>query len=211
MTTSHSAEKRAARPGADVHPDPPQRHEGRTDPARNVADGEVAPDVRARAPGRGAWIGVDRVQLDAASAKGKLKSALQRAFKTNEIQRSRRPRRAGRASAPSDGARPTWHGSARKQPHQRHRPIATAARSGKVHMLLHAADAGEDGRRRWTRRGGSAEAKLRGDIPRGTHYLVHGTGPRECGTRRPDRSRCRFACPPRACPVASFHWPRSRS
>ena len=35
-------------------------------------DGEVAPDVRARAPGRGAWIGVDRATLEAAQAKGKL-------------------------------------------------------------------------------------------------------------------------------------------
>ena len=48
-------------------------------------DGSVAPDVRARAPGRGAWIGVDRVALDDASAKGKLKAALQRAFKTTEL------------------------------------------------------------------------------------------------------------------------------
>ena len=31
-------------------------------------DGEVAPDVRARAPGRGAWIGVGRAELDAAQA-----------------------------------------------------------------------------------------------------------------------------------------------
>src|SRR5690349_24284485 len=44
-------------------------------------DGQVAPDVRARAPGRGAWIGVDRKTFDAASAKGKLKAALARAFK----------------------------------------------------------------------------------------------------------------------------------
>src|SRR5207248_698505 len=49
-------------------------------------DGIVAPDVRARAPGRGAWIGVSRAELDAANAKGKLKGALQRAFKTNDVQ-----------------------------------------------------------------------------------------------------------------------------
>src|SRR3954468_12933366 len=49
-------------------------------------DGEVAPDVRARAPGRGAWIGVTRAGLDEANAKGKLKAALQRAFKTSELQ-----------------------------------------------------------------------------------------------------------------------------
>src|SRR5690349_7974309 len=39
-------------------------------------DGTVAPDVRARAPGRGAWIGVSRAELDEASAAGKLKGAL---------------------------------------------------------------------------------------------------------------------------------------
>ena len=32
-------------------------------------DGQVAPDVRARAPGRGAWIGVGRAALDEANAK----------------------------------------------------------------------------------------------------------------------------------------------
>src|SRR6478672_5915641 len=48
-------------------------------------DGEVAPDVRARAPGRGAWIGVTRGELDQANAKGKLKAALQRAFKTTDV------------------------------------------------------------------------------------------------------------------------------
>src|SRR6476620_12019020 len=48
-------------------------------------DGSVHPDVRARAPGRGAWIGVTRTEVDAANAKGKLKAALQRAFKTNEV------------------------------------------------------------------------------------------------------------------------------
>ena len=44
-------------------------------------DGQVAPDVRARAPGRGAYVGVGRAELDAANAKGKLKGALARAFK----------------------------------------------------------------------------------------------------------------------------------
>jgi predicted RNA-binding protein YlxR (DUF448 family) len=48
-------------------------------------DGEVAPDVRAKASGRGAWIGVSRADFDAANAKGKLKGALQRAFKTNDV------------------------------------------------------------------------------------------------------------------------------
>src|SRR5690349_1803045 len=44
-------------------------------------DGDVAPDIRARAPGRGAYVGVGRAALDEANAKGKLKGALARAFK----------------------------------------------------------------------------------------------------------------------------------
>ena len=48
-------------------------------------DGSVAPDVRARAPGRGAWIGVTRTELEEANAKGKLKAALRRAFKTQAV------------------------------------------------------------------------------------------------------------------------------
>jgi predicted RNA-binding protein YlxR (DUF448 family) len=48
-------------------------------------DGKVAPDVRARAAGRGAWIGVDRARLEEAQAKGRLKGALARAFKTGEL------------------------------------------------------------------------------------------------------------------------------
>ncbi len=75
-------------------------------------DGEVAPDVRARAPGRGAWIGVDRAELDAANAKGKLKGALARAFKTDDARHPRRPRRADRSRR---CARPRSTGSASKR------------------------------------------------------------------------------------------------
>src|SRR5215213_10223940 len=49
-------------------------------------DGEVAADIRARAPGRGAWIGVGRAELDSAQAKGKLRGALNRAFKAGDVQ-----------------------------------------------------------------------------------------------------------------------------
>ena len=49
-------------------------------------DGTVGPDVRARAPGRGAWIGVGQQALATAVANGKLKGALQRAFKTGAIE-----------------------------------------------------------------------------------------------------------------------------
>ena len=48
-------------------------------------DGQIAPDVRAKAPGRGAWIGVNRAALEAAHAKGQLKGALARAFKTGQF------------------------------------------------------------------------------------------------------------------------------
>jgi predicted RNA-binding protein YlxR (DUF448 family) len=111
-------------------------------------DGEVAPDVRARAPGRGAWIGVDRATLDAALAKGKLKGALARAFKTGEV------------SAPADlGAR--TEAALRQAALDRlglearagtlitgSDKIETAARRGETRLLLHASDAGEDGSRR---------------------------------------------------------------
>ena len=48
-------------------------------------DGSVAPDVRARAPGRGAWIGVGKDALQEAVAKGKLRGALARAFKDGDV------------------------------------------------------------------------------------------------------------------------------
>jgi len=111
-------------------------------------EGEVAPDVRARAPGRGAWISVGQTELDAAVAKGKLKAALQRAFKTKEVsvpadlgERTAKALRQGaldrlgmeaRAGALINGAD----------------KVETAARAGHVHLLLHAGDASEDGRRK---------------------------------------------------------------
>jgi len=108
-------------------------------------DAVVAPDVRARAPGRGAWIGVTRAEIDAANAKGKLKPALQRAFKTNEVHvpgdLGERIEQALRQTAldrlgMEARAGNLINGSDR---------VETASRSGKVHMLIHAADAGEDG------------------------------------------------------------------
>jgi uncharacterized protein len=110
-------------------------------------DGSVAPDVRARAPGRGAWIGVDRGELDAANATGKLKPALSRAFKTNAVdvpadlgERTERALRQAALDRLGMEARAgnLIHGFDR---------IEAAARSGKVHLLVHAADAAEDGRR----------------------------------------------------------------
>jgi len=111
-------------------------------------DGEIAPDVRARAPGRGAWIGVDRAALEAAQAKGKLKGALARAFKTNGV------------AIPDDlGAR--IEAALRQAALDRlglearagnlilgSEKIEVAARRGQVALLLHAADASTEGRRK---------------------------------------------------------------
>lgn len=111
-------------------------------------DGEVHPDVLARAPGRGAWIGVSRAGLEEAVAKGKLKGALARAFKGAPISipddladrlevaltRALTDRlglelRAGRLLMGSDR-------------------IGEQSRMGRVAWLAHAADAGEDGSRK---------------------------------------------------------------
>jgi predicted RNA-binding protein YlxR (DUF448 family) len=111
-------------------------------------DGQVAPDVRARAPGRGAWIGVDRAALDAANGKGKLRAALARAFKASDVKvaedlgnrieaalrqnaldRLGLEARAGHLATGSDR-------------------IETEARRGAVRLLLHAADASAEGRRK---------------------------------------------------------------
>lgn len=108
-------------------------------------EGQVAPDVRARAPGRGAWIGVTRPELEAAIAKGRLKAALARAFKTGPItvpddlpamieealarallDRLGLESRSGTLLTGSDR-------------------IAEAARRGKVWLLLHASDSSPDG------------------------------------------------------------------
>src|ERR1044072_477674 len=110
-------------------------------------DGQVAPDVRARAPGRGAWIGVGRKALDEANAKGKLKGALARAFKTADldvpadrgerIEQTLRQQALDRLGLEARGG--TLLTGAER--------IEQAARAGKVHLLIHAADAGEDGNR----------------------------------------------------------------
>lgn len=126
-------------------------------------DGQVAPDVRARAPGRGAWIGVGRKALDEANAKGKLKAALSRAFKTGaldvpvdlgvRVEAALRQQVLDRLGLEARGGS-LINGAER---------IEVAARQGMVHLLIHAADAGEDGRRRldqaW-RVGGGAKSGL---------------------------------------------------
>jgi predicted RNA-binding protein YlxR (DUF448 family) len=112
----------------------------------------VLPDVLARAPGRGAWIGVTRGELDLALAKGKLRGALARSFQgafhgmpmivPEDLpdvieaalirvisERLGLEMRSGRLLTGSDR-------------------IAEQARMGKVAFLGHAADASADGTRK---------------------------------------------------------------
>ena len=111
-------------------------------------DGDVLPDALARAPGRGAWIGVSKPELAEALANGKLKGALARAFKGARLaiaddlpekaeqalirallDRLGLEMRAGRLILGSDR-------------------IAGEARMGKISALYHAADASDDGSRK---------------------------------------------------------------
>ncbi|OYW45447.1 MAG: nucleic-acid-binding protein [Sphingomonadales bacterium 12-68-11] len=109
---------------------------------------DVLPDALARAPGRGAWIGVSQAELAAALANGKLKAALARAFKSGALaipedlparveasltrallDRLGLELRAGRLILGSDR-------------------IAGEARLGRVAALYHAGDASPDGARK---------------------------------------------------------------
>jgi len=111
-------------------------------------DGAVAPDVRAKAPGRGAWIGVTKDALEAAMRKGKLKGALARAFKTASIlipddlpqQIEAALQRAALDRLGLEARAGTLLTGSEK--------IADAARKGTVNLLLHARDAAVDGSRK---------------------------------------------------------------
>ena len=108
-------------------------------------DGQVAPDVRARARGRGAWIGVGKAALDAAYVKGKLRGALARAFKTQDLviaaDLSERIEAALQQAALDRLGLEARGGTLICGSEK----VEIAARSGKVHLLIHASDAGEDG------------------------------------------------------------------
>lgn len=111
-------------------------------------DGQVAPDVRGRAPGRGAWIGVNREVLQAALEKGKLKGALARALKTSDFnipadipERIEAALRQAVLDRLGLEARASMVVTGSEK-------IETAARRGQVKMLLHAADAAPDGCRK---------------------------------------------------------------
>ncbi|WP_414888249.1 DUF448 domain-containing protein [Sphingomonas sp. Leaf407] len=108
-------------------------------------DGDVLPDVRAKAPGRGAWIGVDRKTLETAIAKGRLRGALARAFKgaaltipddlPERIEEALRRHALDRLGLEAKSGFVVVGGTA----------IDKAARQGKLHALYHASDAAADG------------------------------------------------------------------
>ncbi|MET0365538.1 MAG: DUF448 domain-containing protein [Sphingobium sp.] len=111
-------------------------------------DGQVLPDVRAKAPGRGAWLGVSRAELESAAGKGKLRGAFARAFKGEAL------------SVPEDLAE-RIDDALRRELLDRlglesrsstlitgFDKIDTAARKGQVRLLLHSADARDDGVRK---------------------------------------------------------------
>ena len=111
-------------------------------------DGLVLPDALAKAPGRGAWIGVSRGELETAMARGHLKGALARAFKGAPLSipedlAERAERALRRAFTDRLGlemrAGKLLVGSDR---------IAENARMGKVAWLAHASDASPDGSRK---------------------------------------------------------------
>ncbi len=108
-------------------------------------EGQVLPDIRAKAPGRGAWIGVGRAELETALAKGKLRGALARAFKTNDL--TIPADLPALIAAQLERAALDRLGLEAKAGHllTGSEKIADAARNGKLHLLAHASDAGADG------------------------------------------------------------------
>ena len=111
-------------------------------------DGTVAPDVRAQAPRRGAWTGVSHSEPDTPNAKGQLMPALQRAFKSSTVlvptELGERTESALRQTALDRLGMEARSGNLINGAEK----VEAAARSGQVHFLIHAADAGEDGRKR---------------------------------------------------------------
>jgi predicted RNA-binding protein YlxR (DUF448 family) len=111
-------------------------------------DGDVLPDALARAPGRGAWIGVSRGELETALTKGKLKGALARAYKGAALTiPADLPERIEAALTRAFTDRLGLEMKSGKLLVGSDR-IAENARMGKVRWLAHAADAGTDGSRK---------------------------------------------------------------
>lgn len=121
-------------------------------------DSQVAADLGSKLPGRGAWIAADRTMLDSAMAKGKLKGALARAFKSNslrvpddladQIAAGLQRRALDRLGLENKSGNLIWG----------HERVGEAILKGKVRLLMHAADAKPDGMSK-------LEARRRGASP----------------------------------------------
>jgi predicted RNA-binding protein YlxR (DUF448 family) len=111
-------------------------------------EGQVLPDIRAKAPGRGAWVGVSRAELEQAVVKGKLKGALARAFKTGDLQITE-----NLPALIEDGLRKALMDRLGLEAKASmlltgSEKIDVACRKGIVALLLHASDAAADGNRK---------------------------------------------------------------
>ncbi len=108
-------------------------------------DGEVAPDIHGKAPGRGAWVGVPADELETARVKGRLAGLLKRAFKISElsvpddlvVRIGRGLENATLDRLGLEARSGNLLSGAEK--------VDAAARSGAVELLLHASDASDDG------------------------------------------------------------------
>lgn len=111
-------------------------------------EGQVLPDAHAKAPGRGAWVGANRDELEEALAKGHLKGALSRGFKTGALAiPDNLPELAEAAltRALTDRLGIEWRSGNLLAGSDR---IAEQARAWRVFWLGHASDARQDGSRR---------------------------------------------------------------
>ena len=112
-------------------------------------DGDILPDVQAKAPGRGAWIGVSKAALTEALGNGALKAGLARAFKIGK---------GGPKLAIAQDLPEKIEAALRRAVLDRlglelragflclgSQRIADTARSGQIALLAHALDARHDG------------------------------------------------------------------
>ncbi len=166
LTATAFDEQTAPEPGADGAALPERRciltgaHGVRDELIRFAVgpDGTVAADLSAKLPGRGAWVVADRDVVTTAIAKGKLKGAFARAFKSNalklsddlpdQISAGLERRALDRLGLENKAGNLIWG----------HERIGEALLKGKVRLLLHAADARADGM-------GKLEARRRGASP----------------------------------------------